>query len=167
MKIIITAEKHGYVTREDFKHLRIDHRRRLITGKRMAHEARQRCDWLMGRGRQEFPRSAPSRLCRDRSRRGEVDAQDTHDAICVEVATMIESTRRAMKYARTHGLQAQIWALKSEGKPLGPMRLLPAYRPRDVHPCSETRREPTSCLLSEASLRAPSTGARIGEALQP
>ena len=55
------------VTREDFKHLRIDHRRRLITGKGMAHEARQRCDWLMGRGRQEFPRSAPSRLCRDRA----------------------------------------------------------------------------------------------------
>lgn len=30
MKIVITAEKRGYVTREDFKHLGIDHRRWLV-----------------------------------------------------------------------------------------------------------------------------------------
>lgn len=30
MKIVITAEKRGYVTREDFKHVGIDHRRWLV-----------------------------------------------------------------------------------------------------------------------------------------
>ncbi len=77
MKLVILASTQGYVTREDFKHLRIDHRMWVGANGWLRLRLSEKAGTSRGGGHaaDQAEGAAPARLCRDRSRRRQVDAE--------------------------------------------------------------------------------------------